>query len=91
MNIGLKFAIVVQKDGLENEKEFVKAVESFGNTGLEVESDTIEFEDGEVVPVKIFYFKGNIVSYVRTKMELNCVESKEFGMWVLWPVDEIQR
>jgi len=70
--IGVKFVVIVQKDGL-NEEEFVKEISKYGNVW--------DREDNELdpeTPVKMFYLKSSFSKYVRFKLDYNCIEPKKF-------------
>ena len=73
--IGVKAAIVVQKDGLD-EEGFAKELSEFG--------EVWDKEDSELdpeTPIKIFYIKTSFGGYVKIKIDYNCVEPRKYMLF----------
>ena len=75
--IGLRFVVIVQVDGL-NEEEFKKELSHYGKV-WRVEDDEL----GENTPVKKFFVDSDFGKYFVFKLDYNCVEPRQY---VLFPM-----
>lgn len=81
MELYVKFVVVVQVDGLD-EEGFVEAISKYGEV-----FDREDNELDEETPVRMFYIDTTFGKYVRFKLDFNCAEPQRY---VLFPMASLE-
>lgn len=82
VNMGVKFVIVFQMDGLDVEgmKEELNKI----CTVTELQEDILELSTGKV-PVMLYYMDGTLAQFMRAKLRYNCKAALD-NNYVLFPM-----
>lgn len=80
---GVKFVVVVQKDGLD-EKGFKETLAKYGKV-FEEQDDMLN----EDTPVKMYFVDGELGDYLKIQWEMNCVQADD-NKYVLFPMANLE-